>query len=159
MTNVNGQSTDENQLVNAAADAIATSEGALGAFTRLLGIKFTHIDNGKAQAELIVRPHLLNTIKIAHGGVTYALADSVSGAAAMSGLGQPVVTQDMHMRYHAPVRFDAALPLMAEANIVHLGSRTIVTDCRVEQNDILVASASATFAILSIAELQSVTSS
>jgi uncharacterized protein (TIGR00369 family) len=66
-------------------------------------------------------------------------------------MGAPVfVTQDLQMRYHGPARMGE---IIAEAEVVHLGKRTITTQCRITQNDILIASATGTFAILSEKEI------
>ena len=69
----------------------------------------------------------------------------------MSALGERrLVTQDMQIRYHGPAR---AGILTAHAETVHKGSRTLTTQCRITQNDILIASVTGTFAILSADEL------
>jgi uncharacterized protein (TIGR00369 family) len=123
-----------------------------GPFARLLGITFTEFGGGRCAATLAVGPHLLNPLGVAHGGVTYALADTVCGGAAFSALkGGRVVTQDMHIRYFGAARPG---PLAASAEVIHHGRRTITTTCRVFQEDVLVASVSATFAILNDGEVE-----
>ncbi|NIP24383.1 MAG: PaaI family thioesterase, partial [Phycisphaerae bacterium] len=69
-----------------------------GPFARLIGINFLSIGDGKCQASLQVRQHLLNPLGIAHGGVTFSLADSTCGGAALSAMGAPAfVTQDLQI--------------------------------------------------------------
>ena len=125
-----------------------------GSFTQVLGLAYTAIGDGRCSATLEVQPHLLNPLGIAHGGVAFALADSTCGGAALSALGERrLVTQDMQIRYHAPAR---AGTLVAHAETVHKGSRTITTQCRITQNDVLIASVTGTFAILSPDEITSI---
>jgi uncharacterized protein (TIGR00369 family) len=138
-----------------ALDALRSFEGGTsfsGPFTRLIGIRYDDIGDGHCAASMEVRRHLLNPLGIAHGGVTFSLADTACGAAAVSALGGPrVVTQDMQIRYHGPVRPGT---MTAQAQVIHHGQRTVTTECRVRQDDIMVASVTATFAILSEAEVK-----
>jgi acyl-CoA thioesterase len=130
-----------------ALKTIGETPGQGGAFAQLLGIQFQEIRNGRCTASLDIKDHLLNPLGIAHGGVAYSLADSASGGAALSALGAPrVVTQDMQIRYHGPARVGT---LVADANVIHHGQRTITVRCLVTQEDVLLASTTATFAILS----------
>jgi acyl-CoA thioesterase len=125
-----------------------------GPFAQVLGLEFLEIAGGRCKVSLNVREHLLNPHGIAHGGVTFSLADSACGGAALSALGSPrVVTQDMQIRYHGPVKVGH---LVAEAEVIHFGTRTITTQCRVSQADIQVASVTATFAILSEEEVAAI---
>jgi len=45
-------------------------------FSQWLGIKRLDDDKGKSQLQMTVRSEMLNGFDIAHGGITYALADS-----------------------------------------------------------------------------------
>lgn len=115
-------------------------------------MKFHNMADGQCTTSLEVKEHLLNPLGIAHGGVTFSLADSACGGAALSTLGAPrIVTQDLQIRYHGPVRPGE---LIAQAEVVHFGTRTITTQCRVTQKGILVATVSATFAILNEDEMK-----
>jgi acyl-CoA thioesterase len=134
--------------------SINESHSQAGPFSKILGIQFEEMADGRCKAALEVKQHLLNPLGIAHGGVAFSLADSTSGGAALSALGEPrIVTQDMQIRYHAPVRPGW---LVAEAEILHKGQRTISTLCKVSQEGVLAASVTATFAILSEEELSMV---
>ncbi|HET6446784.1 MAG TPA: PaaI family thioesterase [candidate division Zixibacteria bacterium] len=131
--------------------SIDDSQSHAGPFTRLLGLTFHEVGDGRCTASLKIKHHLLNPLGIAHGGVAFSLADSASGGAALSALGEPrIVTQDMQIRYHGPARSGI---ILAEAEVLHHGQRTITTSCRVSQNDTLIASVTATFAILSKQEI------
>jgi uncharacterized protein (TIGR00369 family) len=134
-----------------ALKTISETQSPGGAFAQVLGIEFTEFANGRCTASLEVRPHLLNPHQIAHGGVTYALADFTCGGAVLSALGAPrMVTQDMQIRYHGPARPGF---ITAQAVVIHHGRRTLTTECRIRQNGVLVASATATFAILNESEI------
>lgn len=138
----------------AALRAISDGQSHAGPFAQLLGLTFVAFGDGRCTAELNVREHLLNPHGIAHGGVAFALADSACGGAALSVLDAPrLVTQDMQIRYHGPARPGK---ILAEAEVIHHGRRTITTQCRVTQNEILIASVTATFALLSENELRDV---
>lgn len=125
---------------------------SIGPFAQLLGITFSDFGNGKCTASLQVSHHLLNPLGIAHGGVTFALADSACGGAAFATLHERrCVTQDLQIRYHGPARLGE---IIARAETLYKGSRTLTTQCRVTQNEVLIASATGTFAILSDDDLK-----
>ena len=46
------------------------------AFSKCLGIEIIEISKGYSQLKMIVTEKMLNGFKIAHGGITYSLADS-----------------------------------------------------------------------------------
>lgn len=52
------------------------------AFSQWLGIELVHLDAGKAILSLIVRKEMTNGFGIAHGGISYSLADSTLAFAA-----------------------------------------------------------------------------
>jgi acyl-CoA thioesterase len=122
-----------------------------GPLAQLLGIRFDEIGGGRCVTSLEVKHHLLNPHGIAHGGVAFALADTACGGALLSVLGQPgVVTQDVQIRYHGPARPGR---ITAAAELVYLGKRTATLHCRVSQDATLIATVSATYALLSAEEL------
>ena len=142
----------EGTIALSALRTIGDSASHPGPFSQLLGIKFHNLADGQCTASLEVKEHLLNPLGIAHGGVTFSLADSACGGAALSAIGAPrIVTQDLQIRYHGPVRPGK---LIAQAEVVHFGTRTITTQCRVTQMELLVATISATFAILDEDEMK-----
>lgn len=142
---------DEGVLALSALRTIANGPGQGGAFAHLLGINFEQIADGHCTASLEIKQHLLNPHGIAHGGVAFSLADSACGGAALAAVGEPrFLTQDMQIRYHGPARLGQ---IIARAEVIHHGQRTITTQCRVTQAGILIASVTATFAILAPAEM------
>lgn len=103
-------------------------------FTSLLGIEMTGMDDGHATGELSLREELSsnpNTL-IAHGGVTYSLADTVGGAAAVSVAETVTPTVDMRIDYLAPATGDV---LFAEAEVVRFGGNVATVDIEVTDDD------------------------
>jgi acyl-CoA thioesterase len=130
---------------------IGDANARAGPFAQLLGVTFSHFGGGRCTATLQVRHHLLNPHGIAHGGTTFALADTACGGALLSVLGNPrMVTQDMQIRYHGPARLGV---IEAAAEVVYLGKRTATIHCQVSQEGLLIATVSATYALLSQEEL------
>ena len=90
---------NEGLLAKSALQAIGEATEQAGPFAQLLGIKFEEMGGGRCRASLEVKHHLLNPHGIAHGGVTFSLADSVCGGAALSAVGEPrILTQDTQIR-------------------------------------------------------------
>ena len=143
---------DQGRIAHSVMQTTSETRDQGGPFAQLSGINLRSLGEGRCVGDLTVRHHHLNPMNIAHGGVAYTLADHICGVAALSSLSSPaLVTQDMHMRYHAPAQMGV---LIAEAQVLYLGSRTITVSARVTQNEVLVASVTATYAILSDQERQ-----
>jgi uncharacterized protein (TIGR00369 family) len=113
-------------------------------FVRLLGIELDEVGDGTAIGRLPVREELLSNPsgEVIHGGATYALADTVGGAAVISLSGDVSPTVDMRMDYLAPATTD----LRAEAEVVRFGEHLALA--RVEIHDVTgthVATAQGTY--------------
>jgi acyl-CoA thioesterase len=142
---------NEGVMAKSVLQTIGETTDQAGPFAQLLGIRFEELAGGRCTASLQVRQHLLNPHGIAHGGVTFSLADSACGGAALSAVGEPrILTQDMQIRYHGPARPGT---ITASAEVIHHGQRTITVQGQVRQDEILIASVSATFAILAPSEM------
>lgn len=102
-------------------------------FVEELGMEITTVEDGHAEARLPLRAeHSSNPMSnIAHGGVTYSLADTVGGAAVVSLSGTISPTVDMRMDYLAPATND----LQAEAEVVRNGGSVAVVDVEVHDAD------------------------
>jgi uncharacterized protein (TIGR00369 family) len=110
-------------------------------FADLLGVEVTEAADGHAEGRLEMREELSwNADRLmAHGGVTFTLADTVGGAALVSEVDQPVPTIDMRIDY-----LDAGTgDLRAEADVVRVGGDVGTVDVEVyaEEDDTLVADA------------------
>ena len=102
-------------------------------FASLLGIDVTDCADGHAEGRLEMTEELSwNEDRLmAHGGVTFTLADTVGGAALVSEVDQPVPTIDMRIDYLNAGTGD----LYAEADVVRCGSDVGVVDVDVYAED------------------------
>lgn len=102
-------------------------------FVKLLGLELTAIDDGHAEGSIEMREELSwNEDRVmAHGGVTFTLADTVGGAALVSKVDQPVPTIDMRIDYLEAGTGD----LRAEADVRRLGGDVGVVDVKVYAAD------------------------
>ncbi len=102
-------------------------------FADLLGVEVTTVADGHAEGRLEMRPELSwhDERLMAHGGVTFTLADTVGGAALVSLVDRPVPTIDMRIDYHEVASGD----LHAEADVVRLGDQVGSVDVAVRSED------------------------
>ena len=98
-------------------------------FCRLLGIKITSVEAGRARGELELRNALSSTPEhlIAPGGVIFALADTVGGVALADLVNEMSPTIDMRIDYLRPATSD----LVAKAEVRRHGEDTAVVDVNV----------------------------
>jgi uncharacterized protein (TIGR00369 family) len=110
-------------------------------FADLLGVEVTEAEDGHAEGYLEMRDDLSwnDDQLMAHGGVTFTLADTVGGAALVSQVDQPVPTIDMRIDYLSAGTGD----LSAEADVVRCGGDVGVVDVDVYavEDDELIADA------------------
>ncbi|KAB1191116.1 MULTISPECIES: PaaI family thioesterase [Haloferax] len=110
-------------------------------FAQLLGVEITEAADGHAEGHIEMREELSwNADRVmAHGGVTFTLADTVGGAALVSRVDQPVPTIDMRIDYLSAGTGD----LRAEADVVRLGGDvgTVDVDVYASTDDTLIATA------------------
>ncbi len=110
-------------------------------FADLLGVEVTEATEGHAEGRLEMREELSwNADELmAHGGVTFTLADTVGGAALVSLVDQPVPTIDMRIDYLDVGSGD----LYAEADVVRRGGDvgTVDVDVYAAADDTLIADA------------------
>ncbi|SIR07111.1 uncharacterized domain 1-containing protein [Haladaptatus litoreus] len=102
-------------------------------FADLLGVKVTEAEDGHAEGKIEMRDELSwnQDQQMAHGGVTFTLADTVGGAALVSLNDQPVPTIDMRIDYLSAGTGD----LYAEADVVRNGSDVGTVDVSVYDED------------------------
>lgn len=72
-------------------------------YSRALGMNIISIEKGRSIVEMLVRPEMCNGFGIAHGGITYSLADSAFAFACNTyeGITVSIETSISHL---APVR-------------------------------------------------------
>lgn len=113
-------------------------------FSDLLGIEMCEIGDGRAVGTLELserhssRPGRL----IAHGGVAYALADTVGGAAAISVSETVTPTIDMRIDYLAPATGGT---LRAEGEVIRIGNTVATVDVIVTDDETTIATARGTY--------------
>lgn len=100
-------------------------------FAQLLGIEITVAEDGHAEGQLELTSELSSNPGhlIAHGGVAYALADTVGGAAVVSLNFIVTPTIDMRIDYLNPATSD----LYAEADVLRNGDSVAVADISVSE--------------------------
>ncbi|MFT4946301.1 MAG: hypothetical protein ACI8TL_000535 [Natronomonas sp.] len=102
-------------------------------YAKLLGIEVTDIDGGYAEGVLPFTDDLRSNPhgSVAHGGATYALADTVGGAAVISLAEDVSPTIDMRIDYLAPVKDD----IYATAEVIRHGSSVAMARIEIEDED------------------------
>ena len=114
-------------------------------FNDHLGIELLEAEDGRAVGRLeLAAEHSSNPeTLVAHGGVTYALADTVGGAAAVSVNHAVTPTVDMRIDYLAPA---TGRELLAEASLVRNGDGVATVEVEVTDGDgTVVATANGTY--------------
>jgi len=107
-------------------------------FSKWLGIELVEIRHGECSARMKVRDEMLNGFHIAHGGITYALADSVF-AFATNSIGQQAVSVETSISHTYKVLSGDVLT--ATSTRIHKTRKFASYSVSVENQDkILVAS-------------------
>lgn len=92
---------------------------AQDAFSQWLGIKIVHLDAGEAVLEMTVRKEMTNGFGIAHGGITYSLADSALAFAA-NAHGRQSVSVETSISHTKSVKTgDKLIATASEENLSH----------------------------------------
>jgi acyl-CoA thioesterase len=82
--------------------AIFDTMYANDAYSQWLGIELVAIDTGTCSVQMTVRPEMVNGFGVAHGGITFGLADSAF-AFACNSHGTHSVSIDISINHLAPV--------------------------------------------------------
>ena len=106
------------------------------AFSQWLGIRRLEEGPGFCVLEMIVRPEMVNGFGIAHGAITYALADSALAFASNSH-GRKAVSIETSINHVKPVM--AGDLIKAEAKETSLSNKLGIYHIRVTRGDVLVA--------------------
>ncbi|WP_221564049.1 PaaI family thioesterase [Alkalihalobacillus sp. TS-13] len=107
----------------------------------------TEIEENGAQLVMTIpiTPFLANTVDIVHGGFTATLADTAMGTFVNRKIpdDKVAVTSEMKINYTAP---GVGEFLKCRAEILHLGTKTSVTEAKIyNENGTLVAAATGSF--------------
>ncbi len=102
------------------------------AFSQWLGIERLEEKPGYCRLAMTVREEMTNGFAIAHGGITYSLADSAL-AFASNGHGNQAVSIDTAISHTRPVK--AGDRITAEASEISLTRRLGIYDIRITNQD------------------------
>jgi acyl-CoA thioesterase len=113
-----------------------------------LGLRLVETGDGTAVVDMTATENMANHAGFLHGGMISMLADSTMGRAIRTI--KPGVIRaasfDLKLNFIAAAKIGETL--RATARVLHAGRRTVVAECRIEsKRDVLVATASATFAV------------
>jgi len=117
-------------------------------FAEHLGISFGEAGDGRSRCELRLRPEHGNSTGVAHGGVSFTLADTGMGAALKTLLApaERCVTVELKINYHRPA---GGMILRCDSRVVHKGRTLATVEGCVTVDGRHVASALGSFAIIS----------
>ena len=105
-------------------------------FTQWLGIRRVEEGEGYCTLEMVIRPEMLNGHGIAHGGITYALADSAFAFASNS-RGRKAVSIETSINHLKPLDVGDVIKAIAEET--SLGHKIAIYHIRITKGDELVA--------------------
>ncbi|TDN40352.1 PaaI family thioesterase [Hymenobacter sp. UV11] len=116
-------------------------------FMHLIGADLTRIEPGRIEAELTLGQHHQQQRGFAHGGLVATMADLVAGFAAITLVpeGVGVVTSDLKVSYLNP---GVGQRIRAIGWVLKAGRRLHFCEAEVWCDDVLIAKASATMAVL-----------
>ena len=110
----------------------AASQGTL---IELLGIRFTHVENGLCRGELVLKPEHLAANGYLHAATVIALADTAAGYGCVASLFEGAVgftTIELKSNFFGTARDGT---IKAEARMRHGGRTTQIWDAEVETAD------------------------
>ena len=116
-----------------------------------LGFTLIEIAEGRAVWAGTPGPHVLNPMRIAHGGYAATMLDSACGIAVLTTLAvdQKFSTLELKVAYHKAIDPQTG-PVRAEGSVLTRGRRIAYAEARlIDANGDLLASATSTLIILS----------
>ncbi len=102
------------------------------AFSQWLGINLVEIEQGYAKVSMTVRPEMTNGFGIAHGGITYSLADSAFAFASNS-WGEQAVSIETSISHTRPVQ--VADILTAETSMHNKSKRLAIYNVKITNQE------------------------
>jgi len=101
-------------------------------FAESLGIEVVALDDGYAKCRMPLRPDMLNSVGIPHGGAVFSLAD-MAFAAASNSHGTVALALHVGITYYAAAPAESTL--IAEAREIHLGRKTSEYEIRISTEE------------------------
>lgn len=120
-----------NPDIEAARAAIAALSATDATFA-LTAMELVHVDAGRAELALLIRPEMTNGAGIAHGGWIFLLADTAFAYAAATRL-PGALTTDANIRFHRPAQ--AGSRIVAVASVVEVSGASLLIDVDVRSSD------------------------
>ena len=105
-------------------------------FSQWLGIRRVIEGEGHCTLEMVIRPEMLNGHGIAHGAITYALADSAFAFASNS-RGRKAVSIETSINHLKPLNVGDVITAVAEET--SLGHKIAIYHIRITKGEELVA--------------------
>lgn len=102
------------------------------AFSKWLGIEIIEITEGYCKARMVVRKEMTNGFQIAHGGITFSLADSAFAFASNS-WGEHAVSIETSISHTKPVHVDDVL--YAATSLENKSKRLAIYHVKVTNQD------------------------
>ena len=131
------------------AEAMLDSSGAAGGLPGHLGIEHIRFEPGRFFCRATIDESLLTPFGNAHGGVTAAIADHVTGVVVYPLMqpGQWAATTEVKVNYLAPIKAET---IDAEASVVAMTKRSAVVRCELyrQKDRRVLAAAQATLTIV-----------
>jgi len=106
------------------------------AFSQWLGIEVVEVKEGYCKVQMIIREGMLNSMKKAHGGITFSLADTAFGFAANTH-GRKAVSIDCTINHIEAL--EAGDIITAESEVKSLKNKLGFYNVEVKKGDQLVA--------------------
>lgn len=121
-------------------------------FANLIGLRFDHVEEGKCKCSLEVTEDHFHPGGVVHGGIAFSLADSSMAMALISTLepGYGSSTIELKVSFLEAVREGI---MVSEAHVVRRGKRIAFMEARITRDGQLVATATATFAIVQMRQV------
>ena len=116
-------------------------------FAFQMGLEITSMADGMSDGVLNVDQRHQNTVGLVHGGVLCTMADTLCGAAVISGIdtNRHPLTMDLNISFLKAARGDR---ITGSARTIHLGRRTAKVECSLVSDDVLIARAYASFILV-----------
>ncbi|MBU0993768.1 MAG: PaaI family thioesterase [Proteobacteria bacterium] len=116
-------------------------------FAFQMGLEIEEMKHGQSKGILRVNENHQNTVGLVHGGVLCTMADTLCGAAVLSGIAKNrhPLTMDLNISF---LKAAKGKVITGEAATIHLGNRTAKVECSLKSEDVLIARAYATFIIV-----------
>ena len=102
------------------------------AFSQWLGIEIERVEVGMVCLSMQIRAEMTNGFGIAHGGITFSLADSALAFAANS-QGRHAVSVETSISHFKPLHLNDQIRATSVER--HLGKRTAVYEIQVHRNE------------------------